>query len=92
MAVTLVRIGINRPAETNSLAEAWRKILKDKNISEEELGKRIRAFVIRPGAEAREADTAAANLTKELASESMSWNVYVKGLTLLGVDEVMMLD
>jgi hypothetical protein len=91
MSVTVVHIGINRPTEINTLSQAWRKILKDKNINEEELKKRIQAFVIRPGQDSHDAAGAAANVAKELASDHMSWNAYVKGLTLIGIDEITML-
>lgn len=76
------------------LARLFRQILQDRNISEADFGGMINKYILenRQAIEDDPAEwdlvSARGNFIKELAGESMSLKVFLKGLKMLGVEDL----
>lgn len=91
MTLSVIRIGVNQPNVINNLSQAWRQILKNKGVTEQQLTERVEDFTATADKSTFDSAKAALNLEKELASDNMTWNVFVKGLLILGIDDITLL-
>ncbi len=90
MAVTLVKFPIAHVDENTTLGSAFRKILRDKAITEQMLRQKVEVYATNVPIESDRA-VVVNNIMKELTGVDISWKVFTKGLKILGVDDITML-
>jgi hypothetical protein len=92
MAVQVIKANVKRPEEMD-LSKIFSRLRQGRNITEEVLDAGIKRYITEsdPNVTPSEIAISFQNLKKELNSDNMNWKIFVKGLRIIGVDEITVL-